>query len=114
MEFDYNIVETNQMLVISFKGKITRDSRDRWQSCIQEALAYTSKVVVVVFKDVLSLDHSMSREFVLAQQELRKKNKSFFIIGMKQQLKLDLDGRGLLRTHEVKSSFEDIIQRKVA
>lgn len=108
MEFDYSIHETNEYLIIALKGKITRDIKDKWQTCFQEALGYESKIVVVAFKDVHSLDHSMSRDFAIFQQELRKKNKSFFLVGVKNQLKIDLDGRGLIRSHEMKNSIQEI------
>lgn len=111
MEFDYKINVMNEYLVITFKGKITRDCKENWQACLNECLSHHAKNVVVVFKDVLSIDHSMSRDFALFQQEIRKNNKSFYLIGIKLQLKQDLDSRGLVRIHEVKNTLEEILPR---
>lgn len=111
MEFDYKINVMNEFLVITLKGKITREGKERWMACFQESLSYTQKNVVVVLKDVLSVDHSMSRDFALFQQEVRKVSKTFYMMGIKLQLKQDLDSRGLVRIHEIKNSLEEILAR---
>lgn len=111
MEFDYKINVMNDFLVITLKGKITREDKEKWQICYQECQSYNGKNVVVVLKDVLSIDHSMSRDFALFQQEVRKVNKSFYLMGVKLQLKQDLDNRGLVRIHELKNSLEEILAR---
>lgn len=111
MEFEYKINESGDYLIITLKGKVTRDCKDNWQACLQECLTYKSKNVILVLKDVLSIDHSMSRDFALFQQDIRKNNKCFYLIGLKLQLKQDLDSRGLVRIHEVKNSIEDILVR---
>lgn len=111
MEFEYKINVMNDFLVITFKGKITREDKEKWQTCHQECQSYNGKNVVVVFKDVLSIDHSMSRDFAIFQHEVRKVNKSFYLMGIKLQLKQDLDSRGLVRIHELKNSMEEILAR---
>lgn len=111
MEFDYKINVMNEYLLITLKGKITRDGKEKWQACLQESLNYTSKNVVIVLKDVTSIDHSMSRDFAMFQQEVRKASKSFYLMGIKLQLRQDLDSRGLVRVHELKNSLEEILAR---
>lgn len=111
MEFEYKINVMNEYLLITFKGKITREGKEKWQACFMECLSYTNKNVVVILKDVTSIDHSMSRDFALFQQEVRKVNKTFYLMGVKLQLKQDLDSRGLVRIHELKNSLEEILAR---
>jgi len=111
MEFEYKINVMNDFLVITFKGKITREDKEKWQTCYQECQSHNGKNVVVVLKDVSSIDHSMSRDFALFQQEVRKVSKSFYLMGLKLQLKQDLDSRGLVRIHELKNSLDEILAR---
>ena len=111
MEFDYKINVMNEYLLITLKGKISKDVKEKWQACYQECLSYSAKNVVIVLKDVTRIDHSMSREFALFQQEVRKSSKSFYLMGIKLQLKQDLDNRGLVRIHELKNSLEEILLR---
>jgi anti-anti-sigma regulatory factor len=111
MEFEYKINEMKEYLVITLKGKITRDCKDNWQACFQECLGYKEKNVVVVLKDVIGIDHSMSRDFALFQQDIRKSNKAFYLMGLKLQLRQDLDSRGLVRIHEIKNTLDEILMR---
>ena len=111
MEFEYKVNEMREFLVITLKGKITRDCKDNLQACLQESLEFKSKNVLVVLKDVIGIDHSMSRDFALFQQDIRKINKAFFLVGLKLHLRQELDSRGLVRVHEVKSSVEDILMK---
>lgn len=109
MEFESKLFEKNDLLVITIKGNVSREIKDQFQQCLEEALKYEQKIVVLILKDLVGVDKIMSRDFTLFQQQLRAKNKSLFLVGLKPQIKFDLDTRGLIRNVEVKSTAEDII-----
>lgn len=109
MEFESKIFEKNGLLVITLKGAITRECKENLQQCLDEALKFEQKVVVLILKELTGVDKIMSRDITLFQQQLRNKNKSLFLVGLKPQLKFDLDSRGLIRNVEVKNTAEEII-----
>lgn len=109
MEFESKLFEKNDLLVITIKGNVSREIKDSLQQSLDEALKFEQKIVVLVLKDLIGVDKIMSRDFTLFQQQLRNKNKSLFLVGLKPQIKFDLDSRGLIRNVEVKSTAEDII-----
>lgn len=109
MEFESKLFEKNDLLVITLKGNVSRECKDSLQQSLDEALKFEQKIVVLVLKDLIGVDKIMSRDFTLFQQQLRNKNKSLFLVGLKPQIKFDLDSRGLIRNVEVKSTAEDII-----
>lgn len=108
MEFEYRVVEKNDLLIISLKGKISKEGKEELQKCLTETQKFEQKIVVLLMKDVTDVEKIMSRDLTIFQQELRTRNKNIFLVGMKMNLRLDLDNRGLIRAHEVKNFVEDI------
>lgn len=108
MEFEYSVNEMKSFLVINLKGRITKDSKEQLMACMESGLKYKEKNVLIILKEVIGIDHIMSRDFALFQQNLRSQSKSFFLIGLKLQLKQELQGRGIVRIHEVKNTIGDV------
>lgn len=108
MEFEYSVNEMKSFLIINLKGRITKDSKERLNACMETSLEYKEKNVLIILKDVVGIDHIMSRDFALFQQNIRAQSKSFFLIGLKLQLKQELQGRGIVRIHEVKNTIGDV------
>lgn len=107
MEFEYSVNELKNFLVINLKGKITKESKEKLNACMETCKTYQDKNVLIILKDVVGIDHIMSRDFAIFQQNIRSQNKSFFLIGLKLQLKQELQGRGIVRIHEVKNTIGD-------
>jgi anti-anti-sigma regulatory factor len=113
MEFESKIFEKDDLLVITLKGNITRECKNHLQQCLDEALKFEQKVVVLILKELTGVDKIMSRDITLFQQQLRNKNKGLFLVGLKPQMKYDLDSRGLIRSSEVKNTAEEIITSRI-
>jgi anti-anti-sigma factor len=114
MEFEYKIIAKSNYLFISLKGKISRDSKDAFEDCLKKILEHRGKTIVLLMKDIHSIDFAMGRDFTLFQHEVRTKNNDFFLVGLKMQVKENLNNRGLLRASEVRNTLEDVIGFKVA
>lgn len=110
MEFQYKVIEKQDYIFITLKGKMSKESKDQLKTCLAESLSSSAKTAVLILKDINSIDLSMNRDFTLFQHELRNSNKTIFLVGLKSLLKEDLVSRGLLRNHEVKNNLEDIIE----
>lgn len=106
---EYKVLVKGEFIFVSLKGKITKESKELLEACLREALGNEAKTAVLLLKDVVSIDFSMTREFTLFQGELRKKYKHLFLVGLKVLIKEDLNNKGLLRTHELRSNLEDVI-----
>lgn len=110
MEFQYRVIEKDDYIFITFKGKISKDSKDKLKTCLAESLASDAKTAVLIMNNINSIDLSMNRDFTLFQHELRNSKKTIYLVGLKYLLKEDLSSRGLLRNHELRNNLEEIIE----
>lgn len=110
MELQYKVLEKEDYVFITLKGKITKGSKEALKICLGHSLGSSASHVVIIMKDINSIDLSMNRDFTLSQHELRHNKKNIYIVGLKHLLKEDLSSRGLLRIHEVKNNLEEVIE----
>lgn len=113
MELDYRLITKGPFTVISFKGKFSKESKERIEVCQQEILQTTSQFVVLFFRDVHAIEIGILRELTQFQQELRKGNMKIFITGLSTSLKELLDSKGVIRSNETKNSLEEILLQTV-
>jgi anti-anti-sigma regulatory factor len=113
MDFEYKIIEKNDFVVITFKGRISKEAKKTLEDCIEKIESFESKTFALLFKDVSGFDQSASREFSLLLQEIRKKNTRLYLVGLNLSLKLELNDRGLIRLKEVRNSLEEVFKRGV-
>src|SRR5690606_11950218 len=112
-DFEYKIITKGDFVVTTFKGRISKDCKDSLSTCHQELLSFDSKNIVLYLKDVEGVETSIFRELTLLQQDLRKKNKLLFIVGLNSTLKQFLYNRGVIRLGEVGTSLEEVLMRAV-
>lgn len=72
MEFNYKIVNKDELMIMTFKGKLVRDNLERLVKCTEEFLQCDSKLVILYFKEVSTIDKTVHRQLALLQQEARK------------------------------------------
>ena len=112
MEFDYRIIFQNDVLIVTFKGMISKETKDRMQNCLQEIIALEPKLSVLVFKDVPAVDMPIFRELTMIQQEIRKKGGKLFITGLSVSLKNYLIEKAIVRNGELKNSLEEALSSR--
>ncbi len=110
MKFEFKIIEKNDFVVVTFKGRISKESREVIQACHSELNNFTSKTIIFFFKDVTGVDVAVSRDFTLLQQDVRKNNK-LYLVGLSLNLKLELNEKGLIRLREVRGSLEEVLKK---
>ena len=110
MELQYKVLVKEDYIFITFKGRITKESKEALKSCLEQSLTSGASNVVMIMKDINAIDLSMNRDFTLFQHELRHNKKNIYLVGLKLLLKEDLSSRGLVRIHEVKNNLEEVIQ----
>lgn len=113
LDFEYRITSKHNVSVITFIGKISKESRDQLETCRQEMLEDKSKMVIIYFKDVSNIDPCVFREFTLLQQEIRKKNAELFLAGLDTSVKQYLVDRAVIRLGEVKKSLQEVFEEKL-
>lgn len=110
--FEYNIKSKNGFTVVTWVGPMTKESREQLEQCHQELLVIQENVIILYFKEVLSLDATVFRTLTMLQQDLRKKNRSVNLVGLcsaKKQLLLE---KGIVRISEIKPSLEEAFKLK--
>jgi anti-anti-sigma regulatory factor len=111
MEFEYQIVEKGPVVVLTLKGRLTKEVKEKVEECIKEVSIYESKTFILYFKSVIGIDQIALRDFSLLQQEIRRKNEHLFLVGLTSSLKQDLYDRGVIRLNEVRNSLEDALNQ---
>jgi anti-anti-sigma regulatory factor len=110
--FEYNIKTKNGFTVVTWKGPMTKDSREELEKCHQDLLQIEENIIILYFKEVVSLDATVFRTLTMLQQDLRKKNRSLNLVGlcsMKKQLLLE---KGIVRIGEIRASLEEAFKVK--
>lgn len=109
-EFEYKITSKNGVSIVTFKGKLTKETKDHLESCRQEISTDTSTLVIFYFKEVPAVDPAVFREFTLLQQEIRKKNVPLYLTGLDNSTKQYLVDRAVVRLSELKKSLHDVFE----
>jgi anti-anti-sigma regulatory factor len=109
LDFDYNIINQKDVLVVSFKGKMGKEIKERLETCRQELIGIDARIYILIFKDVPTIEPSIFREMVLLQQDLRKNNRDLYIVGVNSQLKQYLFEKAVLRQSETKASLDEVL-----
>src|SRR5690349_547268 len=107
-EFEYKITSKNGVSVVTFKGKLSKETKDQLETCRQEIVSDKSNLVIFYFKEVPTIDPSVFREFTLLQQEIRKKNIPLYLTGLDSATKQYLIDRAVVRLSELKKSLHDV------
>ena len=107
-DFEYKITSRNCISVITFKRKITKESKDQLEKCRQAILSEDSSLVNLYFKEVPGIDATVFREVILLQQDIRKKNIPLYVTGLDNATKQYLIDRAVVRLSEFKKSLNEI------
>lgn len=107
-DFEYKITSKNGVSIVTFKGKICRETRDQLESCRQEIMSDSSSFVIFYFKEVPAIDATVFREFTILQQEIRKKNVPLYLTGLDTATRQYLIDRAVVRLSEFKKSLQDV------
>lgn len=113
MEFEYKLIHQSHVSVITLKGRIGKDARELLEQCRKEIESVDAEVVILLFKDVPSVDPAVFREFTLIQQDIRKKNTQLYLIGLSNTIKNYLNERAIIRLNEVRNSLEEVLTSKL-
>lgn len=108
--FEYKIVENNDVVVVTFQGKLSRDAKDGLKKCHQELIHISSKYIIFFFKDVSLVEPIILRDLTLIQHDTRKNNKRIFVTGLSPSLKQNLNGKGIIRLTEFKNSLDEALK----
>jgi anti-anti-sigma regulatory factor len=109
MEFGYKVVNKNDLVIVTLKGKLEKSSQEMLVKCTEEFLQIESKLVILYFKEVSSIDKTVYRQLALLQQEARK-SKRLFLCGFNSALKQELLEKGIIRFNEVKRNLEEVLK----
>ena len=107
-DFMYKIITKNDLVIVAFKGVMNKNAKDQLETCLQELSSFESKIVVLLFKEVPTVEISVLRELSFIQHETRKKNK-LFLVDLRSRLKQFLYDKGVIRLVEIKPSLEHIL-----
>lgn len=109
-EFEYKIVKKNDVSIITFKGKISKDSKEKLSVLQEELSSEKNNITIFHFKDVPTIDAIAFREISLIQLEARKNAGQVFLTGINSALKNYLNERGVIRLNEVRGSLEEALK----
>lgn len=111
-DFTYKITSKNDFVVVSFKGQMNKHAKDQLETCLQELISFDSKIIILLFKDIPTIDGAVLRQLTLIQQEIRKKNKRLALTGLSTILKNFLYDKGIIRLNEIHPSLEELLNAK--
>lgn len=63
MDLEFKIIEKNDFVVVTFKGRFSKETKKILEDCVKEIEPFESKTFALLFKDVTGFDQSASREF---------------------------------------------------
>lgn len=115
-DLDYKIISQNNVTIITFSGKITKESKEQLITCRELLTTEKSSTVILYFKDITTFEPCTFREFTLLQQEIRKNTVDLFVAGLDSKTKEYLLDRAVIRLSEIKKSLSDVFEtmKKVA
>lgn len=109
MEFETKLITRNDLSVIAFKGRMSKEAREELKKCQEEILSSESKVIILLFKDLVTVDMAVYRELTMLQQEIRK-SKQLYLVGLNKALKQLLIEKAIIRPNEIKETLEDALK----
>lgn len=109
-EFEYKIVKKNEVSIITLRGKISKESKEKLNVLHQEISSEKRTITIFHFKDVPTVDAIAFREISLIQLEARKNADQIFLTGINNILKNYLNERGVIRLSEVKGTLEEVLK----
>ena len=109
MEFEYKAITKNNLLILAFRGKIGRASKESLSKSLEETLNDSANHVLILFKDVSQVELAATRDLALLQQEIRK-TKKLYLVGLNKDLKNMLLEKGIIREKELRNSLEDALK----
>ncbi len=89
-------------------GDISKDDRDSLTQCLKELQELKSDAIIINFKNVNAIEVPAHRELALIQHEIRQK-KILKVVGLNSQLRTYLGEKGIIRSHEVGTSLNDVL-----
>ncbi len=113
MEFEYKLFSKGVITIVSFKGRMSKESKELLLACQDEILKGPAEIVVLFFRDVSGVDMSVHRELTQIQQEIRKKSSKLFVTGLNSAMKQLLAEKGIIRLSEIKGGLEEILRTTV-
>ncbi|MBA2403677.1 MAG: STAS domain-containing protein [Bdellovibrionales bacterium] len=111
-EFDYKIITQNNVTIISFSGKISKESKEQLETCRQEIISDSSQTVILYLKDVTKIEPCIFRELTLLQHEARKNSNELYVAGLDNQIRQYLVDRAVIRLGEIKKTLIEIFEHK--
>lgn len=109
MDFEYKCITSNNLLILSLKGKIGRAAKDALTKSLEEITNDQANHVLILFKDVTNVELAATRDLALLQQEIRK-TKKLYLVGLNKDLKAMLLEKGIIREKELRNSLEEALK----
>lgn len=111
--FGYKITSKKDVTVVSFTGKIDKDSKSLIDACRNQVFKERPSLVVIYFKDIESIDATILRDITLFQHEIRKKRIELYIAGLDNNMREFLLERAVIRISEYKKTLLDVFEQKL-
>ena len=111
--FSFKITSKKDVTVVSFTGKIDKDSKAMIEECRKQVIAVRPSLVVIYFKEIKSIDATILREITLFQHEIRKKRIELYIAGLDNNMREFLLERAVIRVSEYKKTLLDVFEQKL-
>jgi len=112
-DFDYKLISKNDVTIISFSGHINKDCKDLLETCRQEIISDSAKMIVLYFEDVTSVEPCVFREFTIIQHEIRLKKIELFITGLNSPTRKFLIDHAVIRLNEIRKNLSDVFEDKI-
>lgn len=111
-KFEYKIVIQNDVMVVTFAGKMDRQSLQSIEACRKDILNDSPSLIILYFKDVTKIEHAVFREITVLQHEIRKKNIELYLSGLDNSTRDLLFDRAIIRASEYKKSLVHIFEKR--
>lgn len=109
MDFEYKCITSNNLVILSLKGKIGREAKDSLSESLEKILNDPANHVLILFKDVTHVELASTRDLAMLQQEIRK-SKKLYLVGLNKDLKIMLLDKGIIRERELRNSLEEALK----
>ncbi len=109
MDFEYKCISSNNLMILSLKGKIGRAAKDALFKSLEDISKDAAKHILIHFKDVTNVELAATRDLALLQQEVRK-TKKLYLVGLNKDLKAMLLEKGIIREKELRNSLEEALK----
>lgn len=110
IDLSYLISEKGPLLVISLVGPMTKPQEGVLAKCQEAIAASPTKLTIISFHDVTTMDYQGIAAFVRLQKAVRDKPSALRICFVKPEFKKLLDERGAIRPNEIALNLRDAIE----